>query len=55
MGVLVSCKKIEFELRPDLGCDVLAVNKVLSAPIFLHLRNFEMERYTQEKHGMIIR
>jgi len=29
---------------------VPAVNKVLRAPIFLHLRNFETERYTQKKH-----
>ena len=29
---------------------VPSVNKVLRAPIFLHLRNFETERYTQEKH-----
>ena len=29
---------------------VPSVNKVLRAPFFLHLRNFETERYTQEKH-----
>jgi len=29
---------------------VPSVNKVLRAPIFLHPRNFETERYTQEKH-----
>jgi len=29
---------------------VPAVNKVLRASIFLHLRNFETERYTQENH-----
>jgi len=30
---------------------VLTVKKVVRAPIFLHLlRNFEMERYTEEKH-----
>jgi len=29
---------------------VPSVNKVLRAPIFSHLRNFETERYTQEKH-----
>jgi len=30
---------------------VLAVKKVLlRAPIFLHIRNFEMERYASEKH-----
>jgi len=28
---------------------VPSVNKVLRAPIFLYLRNFETERYTQEK------
>ena len=32
------------------ACTVPAVNNVLCAPIFLHLRNFEAERYTQEKH-----
>jgi len=30
--------------------DVPAVKKVLRTPIFLHLPNFETERYTQEKH-----
>jgi len=29
---------------------VPAVNKVLRGPNFLHVRNFETERYTQEKH-----
>jgi len=29
---------------------VPSVNKVLRAPIFLRLRNFETERCTQEKH-----
>jgi len=29
---------------------VPSVNEALRAPIFLHLRNFETERYTQEKH-----
>jgi len=29
---------------------VVAVNNVLRAPICLHLRNFETERYTKEKH-----
>jgi len=32
------------------GLVVPSVNKVLRAPIFLHPRNFETERYTQEKH-----
>jgi len=31
---------------------VLAVKKVLRALIFLHLLNFETERYTQEMHGI---
>jgi len=31
---------------------VLAVKKVLRAPIFLHLHNFETERYMSEKHGI---
>jgi len=35
---------------PCLLHDVPSVNKVLRAPICLHLRNFETERYTQEKH-----
>jgi len=33
-----------------VGDYVPSVNKVLRAPIFLHPRNFETERYTQEKH-----
>jgi len=39
-----------FEITSRVTYDVPSVNKVLRAPIFLHLRNFETERYTQEKH-----
>ena len=35
-------------LGRDLHLQVQAVNKVLRAPNFLRLRNFETERYTHE-------
>jgi len=49
----ISDEKCITKLQADKRRDndkVPAVNKVLRAPIFLHLRNFETERYTQEKH-----
>jgi len=34
---------------------ILAVKKVLRAPIFLHLRNFEKERYVRKARNKIVR